>query len=448
MLLSLLACVPVEGEAPKGEELVTDLQVTLAEVPTVLWVRWTTAEPSRAVVQGTFGADVIVVEEREAVTDHEVLLAGFPARTDVAVEVLLEGAEPATAAITTGALPTWVPDLTYTADVPELAAGGFVLAGVISLDEGGVVALDHAGRPVWAHTRIAESEGSVYRARMSLDGNAILYAGGASAADTYGLFVRVPLDGSGVTTTPGLGTHTDFVELPSGGYAALGWELRDYDGRTIVGDTIVEVGLDGTSHVVWSAFDDFSPNLDHEHPHWYSADPDAEDWTHINGIAYDAAEDALYVTMTFNNSVARVDRGTGTLAWWLADAAGDFTRVGDGELVSQPHSVQRTPEGLLVFNRGNPADADTCSNATDIALDEALGTAEQLDVYTSERCLLIPFLGSAQRLPGGNTLVSWTSAGQMDEVTPDGELAWRVNTSAGFAFGFAEEVATLGDGAP
>lgn len=152
--------------------------------------------------------------------------------------------------------------------------------------------------------------------------------------------------------------------------------------------------------------------------------------------------------MTWNDGIARVDRGTGDLVWWLADEGSDFERVGDGPLVRQPHSVQRIPEGLLVFNRGDPADPDTCSQATEIRIDELRGTAERVDFYASERCLLVVFLGSALRLPGGNMLVSWTSAGQIDEVTPDGALAWRVNTNVGAAFGFAERVPALGDGVP
>ncbi len=451
MLLLLLACTAIDDETdlPAEEPGITDLSVERAEIPTVVWVRWRTAEPSMGLVRATFGADVIVVEEAAPATEHAVLVAGVPENTMVQVEVRSAEALPATAEITTGDLPEWVPDVAYAADVPEQSAGGFTVASVIDLDGGGgVVALDHVGRPVWAHTRIDDKAGAVTRARLSLDGNAFLYASPSGGAEDAGAIIRVPIDGSAVTSVPTLGTHTDFVELPTGGYASLGWELRELDGRTITGDTIVEVSPDGVTRVVWSAFDNFSPDPSVEYPHNYPGDPDAEDWTHINGIAYDAVEDDYYVTMTWNDGIARVDRGTGDLVWWLADEGSDFEKVGDWRLVLQPHSVQRIPDGLLVFNRGDPADPETCSQATEILIDEARGTAQRVDGYASERCLLVVFLGSALQLPGGNMLVSWTSAGQIDEVTPDGALAWRVNTNVGSGFGFAEWVPTLGDGVP
>lgn len=445
-----MSCISpdVEDEPKPDESPVDALVVERAEIPTVLWVRWRTAEPTVAVVRGTFGPDTLRVEEVEPNTEHAVLLAGIPENTVVQVEVELPGEAPALAVITTGNLPAWLPDLTFLADVPEAAAGGFTIAGVIELDGGGVVVVDHAGRAVWAHEAGDDLRGVVSRARMSRDGNAILYGSGAVGADAPGAVVRVPLDGSAVTSTPAPGTHTDFVELPTGGFALLGWDVREFEGRKIAGDTIVEVGLDGVTRVVWSVFDDFSPDLTLEYPHQYPGDPDAEDWTHINGLAYDADEDDYYVTMTWNDGIARIDRGTGGLVWSLTDEGGDFERIGDRRLVHQPHSVERTPEGLLVFNRGAPQVASTCSEATEIALDEGLGTAETVRAYTSERCLLVSMLGSAAWIPGGNMLVSWTTAGQLDEVTPDGELAWRVNTQVGFGFGFAERVPTLGDGRP
>jgi DNA-binding beta-propeller fold protein YncE len=429
---------------------VFDLTVTLADMPTVLEVRWRTDVPALATVIGRFAGGEVRVEEIEAVTDHAALLVGIPALTEVAVEVLpADGGEAGTATVVTGSLPSWVPDVTTEADAPQAAEGGFTVVSAIGLLEGsGPVVFDGAGRPVWAVTRLLAGDSGVTRARLSRDERAIVYLNMAPSADGDAQIVRVPLDGGELLVTLVRGIHTDFVELPSGGLAALGWDVRTYGDRTIVGDTIVELGPDGEARVVWSAYDTFAPDLDEDYPNWYPGDPLAEDWTHVNGIAYDADSDDYYVTMTWRSRVLRVDRGTGAVVWDLSDDGGSFARVGSRYLLDQPHSVQPTATGVLVFNREDPIDPESCSGATDITLNEAAFTAEATWVYTSEACLLTTFLGSAQRLPGGNTLVAFTNSGQLDEVTPAGELAWRVSAPIGTGFGFAERVPRLGDGFP
>ncbi|MES2642254.1 MAG: aryl-sulfate sulfotransferase [Myxococcota bacterium] len=445
-MLLLLACTP-----PAPPLVVVEaLTVALTDMPTVIRVRWHTVEPTHATVTGRFGdeeAPIVVTETADA-NDHEVLLAGLPGRTDVSVEVRVDD-ETAEATIATGSLPSWVPDVTYTADAPEAAQGGFVVAPMIDLSGGGILVFDHAGRPVWAHARADDKEAAMTRARLSLDGRAVLYLATAGAEDDDGLVIRMPIDGGAATETPLRGTHTDFVELPSGGYAALGWQLHTMeDGRVIVGDTIVEIDADGVSHIVWSVFDDFVPDPRSVMENQYPGDPTIPDWSHVNGITYDAVSDDYYVTMTWNSGVARIDRGTGALVWMLSDEGGDFADTGDTRMVWLPHSVQPTDTGLLLFNRGDPRDPTSCSEATDLVLDEALGTASRSGGLSSERCLLITFLGSAQRLPGGNTLIGWSTAGQIDEYTPDGQLAGRFSTNIGAGFGFAGWVPTLGSGVP
>ncbi|MDP2312488.1 MAG: aryl-sulfate sulfotransferase [Pseudomonadota bacterium] len=448
MLLLLLACVAPPSETDfSGVEGPT---VEATDMPTVARVRWTTETPTRGTVTGRFGDDAVVVSEAAEGTEHEVLLAGLPARTDVAVEVQLDGVDlGAAAGFTTGSLPTWVPDVTVSADVPEDAEGGYTIVALIALEAAGVVVFDADGRPVWAYARADENDAALTRARLSLDGRALVYSATAHSVDDPGYIVRLPLDGGAATMVSLNGLHTDFVELPTGGYAALGWELHTLaDGRTIVSDTIMELGPDGTQRTVWRVFDDFQPDPADPFENQYPGDPDIRDWSHVNSLTYDAAADDYYVTMTWNSGVARIDRETGALAWSLSDEGGDFTNTGEGRLAFKPHTVEPTANGLLVFSRGDPREPDSCSEATDLVVDEALGTVHRGMAYTSERCLLITFLGSAQRLPGGNTLVGWTSAGQLDEFTPDGNLALRIATNIGAGFGFATRVPTLGAGAP
>ncbi|MFN7142334.1 MAG: aryl-sulfate sulfotransferase [Myxococcota bacterium] len=426
---------------------VDGLDLSLAKIETVVRARWETATPTRSDVVATFEGGEITVSEAEPTTTHEVLLVGIPALTRVDVRVAAEGTDGVVeGTVTTGATPAWVPDLDYHAEDPDATEGGVRIVPVINAGGGGVLAVDDLGRVVWAWP--PEDTGSPltpFRARLSRDGTAVLFNEGAQAVDTYGHVWRVGLDGEGATRTGLLGSHTDFVEYADGGYAALGWDIREVEGRKILGDTIREVSPDGTERLVWSAWDDFTPDLSQTYGSFYPADPTVEDWTHINGISYDPDEDDFYVTITISNGVARVDRQSGDLVWWLSDfQGGDFANVDGHSRVEMPHSVQRIDGGVTVFSRGNPNNPSTCSAVVDIALDETTWEAREVWRHETEDCLLVTFLGGAERLPGGNTLVSWTTAGRLSEVTPSGGIAWQVSTPLGAAFGFSEQVPRLG----
>lgn len=450
LLLGLLAC----GSGPSAEAPVyglttAGLSLETATVPTVVWVRFETAEPVRATVRARFEGGERVVGEAAPTTTHALLLAGLPARTEVEVTVTAdEREETAEGVVTTGALPEWVPDLQFEAEVPEEAEGGVTLIPLIFGMGGGVVGVDDAGRVVWSWPQ--EDEGLVavpYRAALSLDGEAVLFNHAARSDADRGAIVRVSLDGGQVQYTDILGAHTDFAEYVDGGYLTLGWDIREVEDRRILGDTLRERSPDGVERVVWTAWDSFTPDLSRTYANLYAGDPSVEDWTHINGLSYDPVADQVYLTATFNNGVLAVDRTSGVLDWWLTDFEGGNFENADGTArLVLPHSVQAIDGGVTVFSRGSPTDPSACSFVVDIALDESRGLATETWRHEAEPCALVSYLGGAVRLAGGNTLVSWTSAGRLDEVTLDQALAWRVSTNVGAAFGFATRATAFGPG--
>lgn len=451
MLLLILACTPDDAGTGTPDSstdtgtgaTVTSLALALGDVPTTIVATWSTSAPTRRTITGTFGDRQVTIDEGEAATEHAVVLAGFPASTEVTVRVEA-GAESEEATITTGTVASWLPGVTTYAEVPEDGEGGFTVAPVILQAGGGVAIFDDEGAPVWTYPPDEVMTFWPFRARLSLDGRAILYNEPSTSVDLPGSVVRVSLDGGESTRVEVDGHHTDFVEVSAGAYGMLGWEIQEIDDRKILGDTIVERSADGEERLVWSAWDDFEPDLTLTYPNYYPADPEVEDWTHINSLAYDAAEDAYYVSMTFNHGVARIDRASGELTWWVSDDGGDFANVEDEYFMMYPHSVQRIDGGVTVFSRSDPWVEGTCSEVVDLALDEEAWEARRVWSYQTPDCMLVTFLGDAQRLPGGNTLASWTTAGRMSEVTPGGDIAWQVSMPIGAAFGFAERVERLG----
>ena len=247
--------------------------------------------------------------------------------------------------------PAWVPDFVHSAEAPEASEGGVVIVPLIQSGGGGIVALGARGDVVWAFPETAEGlNRPPLRARLSADGKDILYNHMAPNADALCEIVRVPLDGGTPSTVGMHGGHTDFVEYTPGGYATLGWEIRAFDDRKIMGDTIVELS---------------------------------------------------------------------------------------------PEGVERIDGGVLAFSRGRMGVPGECSEAVELTIDQDAREVRRAWNYTSPDCISVSYLGGAERLPGGNTLITWTTAGQIDQITPDGRQAWTVNTAIGNGIGFTTWVPEL-----
>jgi hypothetical protein len=237
-------------------------------------------------------------------------------------------------------------------------------------------------------------------------------------------------------------SHTDFTPLPDGGVAMLGWDLRSYGDRNILGDTILvrPAGSDPEADplVLWSVFDIFEPDLarDHHSDTMFGIE-DVEDWSHVNSIWYEAADDAFYVTISNLNAVARVDRATGHTDWVLVEGEESAFASVEPRIIDAPHSVQPTEDGVLVFNRTSAGVAETCSGPDELGLDWDGSAASRVWDWSSDSCRQVGFLGNSQRIPTGLTLTSWSVLGVLDEVDQDGVSDWRLSMGLGAAFGFA-----------
>jgi hypothetical protein len=267
-----------------------------------------------------------------------------------------------------------------------------------------------------------------------------------------GTIYRLAYDGSLVDEVKLTGAHTDFIELPDGGMAAIGWDLRDIqdaEGRTdrVLGDTIVEIDSQGNERVVWSVFDSYIPDLGLDYDRAsIGMDEDLLDWSHGNGLDYDEEEDDYLISLFGLGSVLRIDRQTGEVLWTLSDTHGDFENSTGEPLVQGAHSVEvLAPDRILIFNRNipNPLDdmediGETCSEAVELVLDSSEGQVEKVWSYGSEDCVLVVYFGEAMRLQNDHTLTIFSSSGQISEADSDGETVWQVNLDVGGAFGFGD----------
>ncbi len=464
LLFLTLACTsPVEesGEGETGPVETGDSAADCAgevsptvettDMPMVLRVRWETEQESVGQVRFSGAGQVSRITRADSGTQHEALLVGLRPSTEVAFTVLADGVPACGGSGTalTGAFAASLPPAAVAVATPEAADAGLTAVSVITGTTAAAALLDESGVVVW----LAAMEGSgriPYRVLPSLDGESVLFNETAAGDAFPGALYRVALDGSTTDVISVAGGHTDFVETAPGAYAMLGWDVRAVEGRTLVGDTIVEFDASGVSRTIWSTFDSITPDLTRQYDKgWYPGNPEAEDWTHVNALAYDADEGAYYVSITLDDSAARVDRASGEMTWRMGNPGADFRSEGGQHLFARPHSVQRIGDELIVFNRHAVTEGTPdCGNAVRVSFDEAAGTAQRVWDYGADTCLGVEWLGSAQELPAGSTVVSFSSAGRLDEVTADGTLLLSLQLPAGGQYGFATRVLGAGGSFP
>ncbi len=441
-LLSLACWSACTGDPDAGDPV--HLTVEPGVLPTVLQVAWSTGDGTTA---GEGWVEFGHTEEMERHTagvlgDDGVFRASLVALAPSS-PVLLRGViQPAdedivtgrTTVTTTGAAPSWLASMDL-AERDEGAAEGLVVTSLLSMPSTAVI-IDTEGRYLWWHRLfddgLPETHHMITRAAPSRDGRSVLYMAwtmlypeGPYMDDRD--VVRLALDGSSWTAWRVAGAHHDLVELPDGTIAVLAFDPREVDGTTVIGDRIVELSPDGRQRTVWSVWDHASPSPEEIHG-------DDQDWSHANALDYDDRGDRYLVSMRNLDSIWVVDRDDGSVAarYGGEDATHLLT---DGTPTDGQHQFQLLEDGLLVFDNG--VDGSATSRAVEYRIDDDAGTMTEVWSHVSDPPLGVYSIGDVSRLDGGQTLITWSTAGQMDQVTEGGDLLWRVNLELGEGFGYS-----------
>ncbi len=330
-----------------------------------------------------------------------------------------------------GPAPPELPQIELLVEEPSQATPGVLVTSLLSGQHRPVL-IDTAGEYLWWGD--AEEPGiTVSRAALSRDRCAVLHL-----AETDGFVVeedyvsrlhRTYLDGSGTETLEIDDVHHDFVELPDGTLAALARDYRLRDEVWVAGDKIVEIDPDGTTRDIWSVFDDADlvPRG--------SAGDEAVDWSHANAMDYDEAADLYLISMRHFDAIVAVDRATGERAWTLGGDDPSFELLGDPELDAfhEQHQFELLGDGLLVFDNGETDDVSSRIIEYTWTGDDAYEAVWRHVPNPPINCYA---LGDVTRLGGGNTGITWSTAGLIEEVTPDGEVVMRLGLEMGAGFGY------------
>ena len=427
LLLSALALLPACGPSI----LIDGLQAEASpDMATVVRVSWSSDQESQGYVQ--YGLDGILDQATPLETapslEHEQLLLGLPENAELSWQVVIPSESDDPEDDTLGDLMT-ASTGSLNPDLPALAASGsgnthYIVAPIMGAIFGPAI-ITPEGEYTWFYEDDRDLE--VYRARLSLDGQSLLYNAASVSGDPAddSMIVRVSLDGSSVETYPLPLLAHDFVEHPDGTLGAMVVEYRDLDGEEIRGDQIVEIAPDGSQSVVWSAWDCFDPVAD-------VGDDTEYGWTFANALDFDPDEQAYFIGSRNFSSITRVDRATGSCDWVFGDVAATFSPGSGSSRFLHQHQFFQADGRLLVFD--NDGAAGNVSRVIEFEFDPEAGTAEE--VWTFDDGIYTFVLGDVTRFDDGSTMVDWATGGQMDWLDASGTPSWKINTDVGYAFGF------------
>jgi hypothetical protein len=426
----LVACAAACGSSSDARQP-TGVTATVSDrIVTVVTVHWTTAVDTTGYVE--FGPTSALGSrtplEATPGRDHTAVMLGLAADAPayfraVSAEGGTSVAASAVQTIRTGSLPVGLPALTQVGD----GFDGFVVVPLLGSMRA-VTILNPKGEIVWYWTDDTQLDS--YRARLSVDGKSLLYNAAKISGEPTdaSVLVRVALDGSSSSTISIPFLAHDFVELPDGTLGAMTfYDQTDASGNRVRGNKLIEVAPDGTQKAVWTSWDCFDPVAT-------PGDDPSQGWTFSNALDYDPGEDAYYVGMRNFSSIAKVDRTTGKCGWVLGLYGSTFTFAPGSARFLHEHQFDLHGDRILVMdNDGAPGDV---SRVLEYQLDFSTLQATQVWSYTADPSVYVFVLGEPIRMPDGGTFINWSTAGQMERLDASGTSTWKLNSGAGFAFGF------------
>lgn len=234
---------------------------------------------------------------------------------------------------------------------------------------------------------------------------------------------------------------TDEHELilqPNGNALMIALEWRQIDmsklvpngktNATVVGNHIVEVDKNNNIVFEWRCWDNYKIT------DAIGIDLTASyiDYIHANAIDIDK-DGNLLVSARHLSEITKINRTTGEMIWRLGGPGNknnQFTYVNDSfNGPSWQHDIRLVGNNhYTIFDNGN-FHSPKISRAIEYVIDEANKTASLVWEYKDQKKYYTSWMGNAQRLPNGNTLICWAdgSLPKVSEVAPSGEKVYQLD---------------------
>jgi hypothetical protein len=443
-------CTAGTGQETAGNDGDSPFSFTLSasqEISTVIQVDWDSTLTDMVSARVEFGPDTdfghVATVDLGSPGPYRTFLLGSKPESEVHVRVVAETPEgtreSSDQTILTGPVPAEFANLDVT--LPESRTWeGYLVTGLAAAPAS--VILDQDGDYVWWHRSADKPDGwpggtvVLGRSALARDGSGLRYlmANGTGLEDVA--IRTVSADGYEMKPISTPYAHHDFVELDDGTIAYLAFDPREIDGRHVSGDRVMEVSSDGTSREVYNIWDHYS------FPPTMSVLPEGE-WPHANAIDYDPQDDAYLVSFLELSAIVEISRPTGETLRTIGGEQSDYALAGGSRaLFSTQHQFEWFQDDIVVFVNGELVPG-AVSSVAEYALDDATGIALPVWSYHPSPSVTCSNFGDVDRLDSGNTLVTFSVAGLMQEVEPSGTVVWQLQAGIGGALGYATRVDDL-----
>ena len=426
LLLLAVACDSPSAPLVPGEVL--DVAVDDGAGPIARTVTVRLDRPAPAVVTyGAPGTPLLTLRADSSAEEHRFLLPRLRAERDYTVEAAIPRGEsgPVRATFRTGALPPEVAEIeleeTGEPSLPVALveiAGGVRFTGLLMVEDGEVVGYLPVENSLFGMTRRANGDVVVLDGQLGL--------------------VSYRIDGTLVHRLPQPTTHPDVpygrihhdvTATPDDDVLFIANETREVDGEAVVGEALWEWDPE-TGDVVrrWSAFD----HLDWRTERSSRSTPG--NWLHGNGISYGPRGNVL-MSLRNVDQVLSIAPDFGRVEWSLGGVNGTLDVADEDRFYGQHYVTEPAPDRVLLFDNGFERPGGPWSRAIEYRIDAGRGTATRAWQYRPTPDIYAALVGSARRLPNGNTTVLFGmlaghtgSSGPLTavEVDPAGTVRWRL----------------------
>lgn len=221
--------------------------------------------------------------------------------------------------------------------------------------------------------------------------------------------------------------HHDVTATPANTVLFIANDVQARDGVNVTGEALWEWNPEtGTVVKRWSSFD---------HLEWGAGQGSrsvAGNWLHGNGISFGPRGN---VVMSLRNidQVISIAPDYSRVEWRLGGVHGTLALADADRFYGQHYVSEPAPGRVLVFDNGWERPGGAYSRAIEFRIDVAAGTATRTWDYTPVPAIYASLVGSARRLPNGNTTVLFgmlegandsTGPIRAVEVTPAGAVVW------------------------
>ncbi len=159
--------------------------------------------------------------------------------------------------------------------------------------------------------------------------------------------------------------------------------------------------------------------------------PGIIDYMHTNSIDLES-DTSFLISSRHLNEVTRINRKTGNVMWrmGLNSASKSFRFANDPEGFTYQHDARRLSNGnILIFDNGNFKPGERYSRVVEYQIDEINLVATKVWEFKGNDAIVSDFMGGAQRLPNGNTVIGWGGTiPTFTEVNPDGQVVFEAST--------------------